>query len=115
MTSGARARLSLPARSIYQDLLGLVYTEGGIANDKERLMQRLGIGREYAADMDAALAEFEVQDGRLTHPRVLLEIDKLAAARSRQSNGGKARWSKRKAKPRPVQPIAVDDDEDPFG
>ena len=78
-------------------------------------MRRLGIDSGYAADMDTAFAEFEVQDGRLTHPRVLQEIDKLAAARSRQSNGGKARWSKRKAKPRPVQPIAVDDDEDPFG
>ena len=92
MVSGARARLSVPARGIYQDLLGLCYTEGGIDPDAAALMLRLGVPAEYAKDLEAAIAEFEIDDsGRLTHPRVLLEIEKLKTARAARSKGGQAR------------------------
>ncbi len=94
MISGARARLSEPARSIYHDLLGLCYTEGGIVNDKVQLMLRLGTLPKYAREMDAAIAEFEVDpsdSSRLIHPRVLLEGERLDAKKIRASKGGIAR------------------------
>jgi hypothetical protein len=95
MVSGARARLTVPARGIYQDLLGLCYTEGGIERDAPTLMLRLGIPAEYFKDLEAAIAEFEVDDsGRLTHPRVLLEIEKLKAVRAIKAAGGRARAAK---------------------
>jgi len=98
--SGARTRLSVPARSIYQDLLGLCYTEGHITSDKVVLMLRLGIPEQYSPDMDAALAEFEVdKKGRRTHPRVKVEIKRLAAKRKQLSNAGKASAARRYSKP----------------
>jgi hypothetical protein len=58
--------------------------------------------------MDAALAEFELTaDGRLNHPRVQVEIEKLDAARKRQSAGGRAKALK-------TQPEATADDDPGF-
>jgi uncharacterized protein YdaU (DUF1376 family) len=92
-TSGTRSRLTVPQRSIYLDLLGFCYTEGGIVADTAVLLGRLGIGREYAADVEQVLKEFEVHaDGdRRMHSRTLLEVERLAEKRARQSKGGKAR------------------------
>ena len=115
MVSGARARLSVPGRSIYQDLLGYVYTEGGFAPDKATLMLRLGIPAEYSKDMDAAIAEFEVDDsGRMTHPRVTLEVQKLQTARALRSKGGTARAAKygnpaSQPKPKQTEPAQTED------
>jgi uncharacterized protein YdaU (DUF1376 family) len=117
--SGARARLTLPQRAIYLDLLGFCYTEGGITADKAVLSSRLGIGREHDADLDTVLKEFEVHpedDNRLMHPRMLLEAGRLEAARERKSKGGMARAAKlaktvAAASPRPQ---ADADDEPPF-
>ncbi|HLG95248.1 MAG TPA: DUF1376 domain-containing protein [Bryobacteraceae bacterium] len=95
--SGARARLTLPQRAIYLDLLGFCYTEGGITPDKAVLLRRLGLGPEHDADLETALKEFEVHpddDNRLMHPRMLVETKRLEAARKRRSNGGKARAGK---------------------
>ena len=95
--SGARARLTLPQRAIYLDLLGFCYTEGGITHDKSVLLTRLGLGREHEADLVTALKEFEVHPGdakRLMHPRMLKETERLASARKRQSKGGNARAAK---------------------
>jgi hypothetical protein len=118
MVSGARARLSVPARSIYQDLLGFAYVEGGFAPDKATLMLRLGIPAEYSKEMDAAIAEFEVdKSGRMTHPRVLLEVKKLQTARALRSKGGNARaakYSKPAPAPtptlKPAEPEPADED-----
>jgi hypothetical protein len=100
--SGARTRLSVPARSIYQDLLGLCYTEGHIDDNKAALMLRLGIPEQYSLDMDAALAEFEVdRKGRRTHPRVKIEAKRLAAKRKQRSGAGKASAARRYSKPAP--------------
>lgn len=100
--SGARSRLSVPGRGIYQDLLGLVYTEGGIPNDSAAMMLRLGIPPEYSRDMEAALKEFEVgEDGRLIHPRVVLEGERLTAQREAKRKGGQARA----AKSNPAAPV----------
>ena len=109
--SGARSRLTVPQRAIYLDLLGLCYVEGGIPDDPAVLLGRLGIGREYQADLETAMKEFEIEDGRLTHPRVSLEIDKLAAARIRRVNGAKARWAKEKPTPEVKKAKVQPDDE----
>ena len=95
--SGARARLTLPQRAIYLDLLGFCYTEGGITPDKAVLLRRLGIGPEYEPDLEAALKEFEVHpddDDRMMHPRMLIEVGRLQAQRERRSKGGQARAAK---------------------
>lgn len=117
--SGARARLSVPARAIYLDLLGLCYTEGGIVPDSAVLMSRLGIPTEYAAAMEAALEEFEVHpddNNRLMHPRMLMEVEKLQAAHARRSNGGRARAAmvktRQEAKQAKPEPAQADGDED---
>src|ERR1700683_4311075 len=92
-TSGARAKLSLPQRAIYLDLLGFCYTEGGISTDIEELRGRLGLGSEHDADVAEVVKQFvPLSDGeRLVHPRALLEVHRLADRRARQSKGGKAR------------------------
>jgi Protein of unknown function (DUF1376) len=109
--------LTLPQRAIYLDLLGFCYVEGGITADKRVLISRLGIGPEHEADLDAALKEFEPDgDGRLNHPRVLIEAERLEAARNRRSNGGKARAANVvKAKPPYGPQTEVNDPEDDCG
>src|SRR5580704_37527 len=104
--SGARSRLSVPARSIYQDLLGLCYTEGRIENNKAVLMLRLGIPDDYSQDMEAAIKEFDVdKKGRLTHPRVTVETKRLATKRKLLSAAGKASAARRYNKQSPDLPI----------
>ena len=124
--SGARARLTLPQRAIYLDLLGFCYTEGGITADNRVLLSRLGIGPEYEADLETVLKEFEVHpndDGRLTHPRNLIEAVKLGEARERKRKGGLARAAKladdapKAPEPLPKtqsRAVTADDDEIPF-
>lgn len=108
MVSGARARLSVPARGIYQDLLGLCYTEGGIDNDADALMQRLAIPEQYRRDLEAAIGEFDADDsGRLMHPRVQREVVRLEGIKTRQSEGARARWARtRTTKPAPKNAAA---------
>lgn len=112
-SSGARARLTLPQRAIYLDLLGFCYTEGGIPADKAVLLNRLGIGREHEADLEAVLKEFEVHpddDQRLMHPRMLVEAGRLEAARKRQSSGGRARADKLAKQAPTAQPQGGNED-----
>lgn len=92
LTSGARSRLTVPGRGLYLELLFLAYVEGGLSPDVQELAQRLGVPGEYLADLESATKEFETgADGRLQHPRVLLEIQKLEAHRARSAKGGRAR------------------------
>lgn len=120
-TSGARARLSVPQRSIYLDLLGFCYTEGGIVADTAVLLSRLGISPEYTADLEKVLKEFELHaDGnRLVHPRTLAEAERLAEKRARLVKGGKARAAQLAAntmtKPEPAAAADnADEDNAPF-
>jgi uncharacterized protein YdaU (DUF1376 family) len=107
--SGARSRLSVPARSIYQDLLGLCYTEGRIENNKAVLMLRLGIPNEHSSDMDAAIKEFEIdKSGRLTHPRVTVESKRLARKRKQLSYAGKISAAKRSNNANPEPKASTD-------
>jgi uncharacterized protein YdaU (DUF1376 family) len=107
--SGARSRLSVPARSIYQDLLGLCYTEGRIENDKAVLMSRLGVPEAYGEDMDAAIKEFDVdKKGRLTHPRVTVERKRLATKRKQLSHAGKTSAAKRYGNSEPQREARTD-------
>ena len=90
MLSGARTRLSWAARGIYHDLLGFCYTER-LRNDKAGLMLRLGVTSAQEADMDAALAEFEVdKDSMLTHPRIKVETRRTGTRQKAASTAGKA-------------------------
>jgi uncharacterized protein YdaU (DUF1376 family) len=97
MLSGARTRLSWAARGIYHDLLGFCYTER-LRNDKVGLMLRLGVTAGHEADMDAALAEFEVdKNDMLTHPRVKVETRRTGTRQKIASLGGKASAAARRA------------------
>jgi hypothetical protein len=114
--SGARSRLTLPQRAIYLDLLGPCYTEGGITPDPQALLSGLGLSSDYAGDMEAALKEFEVHpddDGRLTHPRNLIEAVKLEEGRERKRKGGLALAAKR-ANAGTLPRAAKTNDDEPF-
>jgi uncharacterized protein YdaU (DUF1376 family) len=109
MLSGARTRLSWAARGIYHDLLGFCYTER-LINNKAALMLRLGVTAEHEADMNAALAEFEVdKHGFLTHPRVKAENRRMGTRQKIASAAGKASAARRE--PRPTK---GNDSYDPF-
>lgn len=81
---------------MYLELLFLAYVEGGISPDAKELAQRLNVPSTYSVDLDAAIAEFELDESgkRLNHPRILLEIKKLAQQRAARSKGGKAKATK---------------------
>ena len=101
MVSGARTRLkSWAARGIYHDLLGFCYTER-LVNDKVALMLRLGVAEANEADMDAALAELEVdKNGMLTHPRIKVETRRTGTRKKQASVAGKASAASRHGKAR---------------
>ncbi len=115
LTSDARARLTLPQRAIYLELIGLAHLENGIASDAQVLAGKLGLSAEHAADLQAALQEFEVHpedDDKLMHPRTWAMIEE----QRQRISAANTRWSKTKAKsaPQPALANKTEDEDSPF-
>lgn len=96
LTSDARARLTLPQRAIFLELIGLAHLENGIASDPRVLSGKLGLSSENAVDLQAALQEFEVHpedDAKLMHPRTWAIIEEQRQRMEAGRAGASKRWN----------------------
>jgi hypothetical protein len=109
LTSDTRARLTVPQRGIFRDLLDFCHMESGISSDLKVLAAKLALPAEYLDDLSVVLKEFEVHPevkNKLMHRRVWLVIDEQRQYADKGKAGAAKRWSK----PKPLEPSAQTSD-----